>query len=425
MGNAQVFNTPIALWESYDNENSRDSVTFFAKKNYAAGDLLKVFSHNFNHPFPHVLTSDLANGDSIRIKDVVSSKLFIAVANRIWMTTDMLDFGKDPEWFELANTTVGFTGTPQSIAYSKDANHLFIGTRDGRLYRISNLALAYNYDLADANSPQCIVATSQLPIYEPGSSTPISQSITSIAVDPNNPNNVMVTLANYGNEDYIYMTTNAIDAVPTFTSKQGNLPQMPVYASILEMSNPEKAMIGTEHGIYFTDDIYSANPVWVAEQSDMGGVPVFDLKQQWINKAADTVQLINIDTIVVDYPGTNNHGIIYAATFGRGLYRCNNFRKPVGIEENPSFIASNELSMSVYPNPIKDQAVLKFEITENNPVAYQIFDLSGRMVQHQELGIFTQGIYQHTVKLDQLRNGSYILRMQSGQRSKAIKILVY
>lgn len=425
MGNTQVFNTPIALWESYDNENSRDSVTFFAKRNYEAGELLKVSSHNFDHPFPHVLTNDLAKGDSVRIKDVVSSKLFIAVANRIWMTTDMLDFGQDPEWFELANASVGFSGTPQSIAYSKDANHLFIGTRDGKLYRISNLALAYKYELADANSPQCIVATSQLPIYEPGSSTPISQSITSIAVDPNNPNNVMVTLANYGNENYIYMTTNAIDAVPTFTSKQGNLPQMPVYASILEMSNPEKAMIGTEHGIYFTDDIYSANPVWVAEQSDMGGVPVFDLKQQWINKAADTVQLINIDTIVVDYPGTNNYGIIYAATFGRGLYRCNNFRKPVGIEENPTFTASNELSMSVYPNPIKDQAILKFEITENNPVTYQIFDLSGRMVQHQELGIFTQGTYQHTVKLDQLKNGSYILRMQSGQRSKAIKILVY
>jgi hypothetical protein len=425
MGNTQVFNTPIALWESFDNENSRDSVTFYAKRNYTAGEVLKVSSNNNDHPFPYVLNSNLANGDSLRIKDVVSSKLFIAVANRIWMTKDMLDFGKDPEWFELANTSVNFSGIPQAIAYSKDANHLFVGTRNGKLYRISNLALAYNYELADVNSPQCIVATKELAVYEPGGTTPVSQAITSIAVDPNNANNVMVTLANYGNENYVYMTTNALDAEPTFTSKQGNLPQMPVYSSLLEMTNPEKAMIGTENGIYITDDIYSANPVWTADQGEMGNVPVFDLQQQWINKAADTVQLINIDTTVLNYPGTNNYGIIYAATFGRGLYRCNNFRKPVGIDENPSFTANNELSMSVYPNPISDLATLKFEITENNPVSYQIFDLSGRMIQQQELGLFTQGSHQYTVNLDQLQNGTYILRVQSGQRNKAIKILVY
>jgi len=425
MSNPQVFNTPITLWESFDNENSRDSITFFAKKNYVAGDVLKVRSNNNSHPFSFVLTNNLANGDSLRIKDVVSSKLFVALANKVWMTKDMLDFGKQPQWFELSNTSVDFSGIPQAMAHSKDANHLFIGTRDGRLFRISNIALAYNYELADINSPLCIVATKQLPIYEPGGTTPISQAITSIAVDPNNPNNVMVTLANYGNDNYIYMTTNALDGAPTFTSKQGNLPQMPVYASILEMTSPEKAMVGTEHGVYITDDINSASPVWTADQGEMGNVPVFDLQQQWINRAADTVQLINIDTVVMNYPGTNNYGIIYAATFGRGLYRCNNFRKPVGIEENPSYTASNELSMSVYPNPITDQATIKFEITENNSVSYQIFDLSGRMIQQQELGIFTQGSYQHTVNFDQLKNGTYILRMQSGQRNKAVKILVY
>ncbi|MBU1370001.1 MAG: T9SS type A sorting domain-containing protein [Bacteroidetes bacterium] len=425
MGNSQVFNTPIALWESYDNENSRDSVTFFAKKNYAAGDVLKVWSNNNDHPFYYTLPNALQTGDSVRVKDIVSTKLFIAVANRVWMTKDLLNFGLQPEWFELANTSVNFSGIPQSMAYSKDANHVFVGTRDGKLFRISNLALAHNYDLADVNSPECIVATSQLPIYEPGTTTPISQTITSIAVDPNNPNNVMVTLANYGNENYVFMTNNALDPEPTFTSKQGNLPLMPVYASIIEMSSPEKAMLGTEHGIYITEDINNASPVWVADQGEMGNVPVFDLKQQWINKSADTVQLINIDTLVIDYPGTNNYGIIYAASFGRGLYRCNNFRKPVGVEENPSLIANNELSMTIYPNPITDQATIKFEVTENNTVSYQLFDLSGRLVQKQELGIYTQGKHQVNVNLGQLQNGAYILKMQSGQKSKAHKILVY
>ncbi|MBG0782258.1 MAG: T9SS type A sorting domain-containing protein [Bacteroidales bacterium] len=426
MGNTQVFNTPIRLWESYDNENSRDSVTFVAKKNYAAGDVLKVKSANNDHPFYFTLPTALQNGDSIRVKDIVSTKLFIAVANRVWMTKDLLNFGIQPEWYELANTSVNFSGIPQSMAYSKDANHLFVGTRDGRLFRISNLALAYNYDLADVNSPQCIVATRQLPVNIPGTSDPISQAITSISVDPNNPNNVMITLGNYGNDQYVMMTTNALDAEPTFVSKQGNLPKMPVYSSIIEMSNPEKAMIGTEHGIFITDDIFSSSPNWVADQGEMGNVPVFDLKQQWINKAADTVQLINVDTTVLHYPGTNNYGIIYAATFGRGFYRCNNFRKPVGVEENP-FIASNpnEPVVTMYPNPVRGFTTLQFEVFQNANVAYQVFGLSGKLILSQELGNHDIGKYQVPLNLDELKRGAYILKLSSGNTNKALKFFVY
>lgn len=420
------FITPIALWESYDNENSRDSITFHARKNYAAGEVLKVKSSNFEHPFYYTLPTSLQSGDSIRIKDIVSTRLFIATANRIWMTKDLLNFGVQPEWFEIANTSVNFSGVPQSIAYSKDANHLFVGTRDGKLFRISNIALAHNFDLADVSSPQCIIATRQLPVNIPGTSDPISQSITSIAVDPNNPNNVMITLANYGNEHYVLMTTNALDAEPTFVSKQGNLPKMPVYSSIIEMSNPEKAMLGTEHGIFITDDIFTSSPVWVAEQSEMGDVPVFDLKQQWINKAADTVQLINIDTTVLHYPGTNNYGIIYAATFGRGFFRCNNFRKPVGLEENP-ILANHpeELVVTMYPNPVNTHTTLKFEILQNANVNYQVFDLSGKQIMSQNLGNLSKGTYQTELNMDKLKRGAYIIRLDSGNASKALKFFVY
>jgi len=342
------------------------------------------------------------------------------------MTKEFLDFGKEPEWFELANTSVGFSGIPQSIAFSKDANHLFVGLRDGRLYRISNLSLAYDYNTANVNSPACIVATKELPIYLPGTTTPISQTITSIAVDPENANNVLVTVGNYGNDVFVYMTTNALDAEPTFTSKQGNLPKMPVYASIIEMSNPEMAMLGTEHGIFTTDNVLAANPVWVADQGSMGDVPVFDLKQQWINKTADTVQLINVDTLVVNYPGTNNHGIIYAATFGRGLFRCNNFRLPVGVEENPVIHASAQLPIYIFPNPAVDIATVSFEILENNTaVSYQIIDLTGRIIQSKNLGLFVSGKHNIQLDIESLPVGTYLIHMVGGTQSSSAKFLVY
>lgn len=426
MTNAAAFNTPIALWESYDDQNSRDSITFVARRNYNSGEVIKPKSQNNDHPFYYTLTQNLSTGDSLRIKDVVASKLFIAVANRLWMTKQALNFAVTPEWFQLANTTVGFSGTPVSLAYSSDANHVFVGMKNGKLYRVSNIALAYDFATADVTSEDQIVTTTELPVYLPGTTTQITQAITSIAVDPKNPNNVLITVGNYGNDTYVYMTTNALSETPEFTSKQGNLPKMPVYASLLEMTNPEKAMIGTEHGIFITDNVWSSSPVWTADQENMGDVPVFDLKQQTINKAADTVQLINIDTLVLSYPGTNNFGIVYAATFGRGLFRCNNFRKPVGIDENPQEVTADQMQLSIFPNPVLNQAYANFEIKDANAsVSYTIYDLSGRAVQIAELGQFAAGSHQVKIATTKLQTGAYILRMTDGKRSSSTKFLVY
>ncbi len=49
------FMTPIALWESYNNINSRDSLTFYADKNYNAGENVMIRSKNLNHPFGYIL----------------------------------------------------------------------------------------------------------------------------------------------------------------------------------------------------------------------------------------------------------------------------------------------------------------------------------------------------------------------------------
>lgn len=425
MGNTQAYQTPVALWESYEDYNSRDSVTFKSRGFYQGGQVIKAKSQNFDHPFYYTLPSDinLNQGDSLRIKDIVSSKLFIAVANKIWMTKNFLDFTKRPDWFEISNVSVGLSGIPQSIAYSADGNHLFVGMRDGKLFRISNLSLAYNYERADVNSPQCIVATRQLSVNLPNSSTPISQAITSIAVDPNNPNNVLLTLGNYGNDHYVYMTTNALDADPTFVSKQGNLPKMPVYSSIFEMSTPGYVMLGTEYGIFTTGSI-TGTPDWTSDLGQLSNVPVFDLKQQIINKSSDTVQLINVDTLVKTYPGTNNYGIIYGATFGRGLFRCNDFRKPVGIDE-PILPQANNFEIGIFPNPVVNQSIIDFILPKDGNVHYSIFDLQGRMIQSEIIGYRTAGKNQVTISGTELTTGTYILRLESGNQVKAIKFLVY
>ena len=412
--NVESFNTPMALWENFDNPNSRDSVWFFNTDPLfpiLGGTRIQVRSNNSGQPFYYITPLDITifPGDSILVRDVVSSRYFIASSDEVYMTSELHNFGKTPEWFEISNSTVGFTGSSQCISYSSDANHLFVGTIEGKLYRISNLALAYNYDRADVNSPECIVSTKEI-IFD----NPNGQVITSIAVDPADPSNVMITLGNYGNDQYVFFSDNALDETPVFSSRQGNLPQMPVYSSLIEMTNTDMGIIGTEHGIFVTEDIHANSPVWMRQDSLMGSVPVFQLQQQIVSKLADTVVLINGSNIdVIPYEGTNNFGVIYAASYGRGLLRCNIFEKPVGVEETYTQQTNKVHNINIYPNPITTYATIELESYLNSSASIFVYDLAGRKVLSLTNNV-KKGMNKIDLDLSSLNNGSYFIQVIIG-----------
>ncbi len=185
---------------------------------------------------------------------------------------------------------------------------------DGKLYRISNMNYVCDSTTADVTSTSCLIATTELDVYEEN-----TQVITSIAVDPLDANKVMVTLGNYGNEEYVFYTEDALGDDPTFTSVQGNLPQMPVYSSVLEMGEgTDIAIIGTEEGLWMSDDV--ATGEWYDVSGSIGKIPVMDLKQQWLFKARFTITYYDPGTgepLYEVYEATDNYGLIYAATHGR------------------------------------------------------------------------------------------------------------
>jgi photosystem II stability/assembly factor-like uncharacterized protein len=424
--NPQAFITPVALWESFNNPYSRDSVYYHAREVITGGTTIQVRSQNSGQPFYYTLPNDitLQEGDSLNIQDVVSSRLFVATANHLYMTKELHNFGKVPEWFEVSGSAVGFIGIPQCISYSADGNHVFIGTQSGRLFRVSNLALAYNYERADINSPSCIVSTEEIPLFVPGTTDPVTQVITSISVDPSDPNSVLVTLGNYGNDYYLLYSENALAASPVFDSRQGNLPQMPVYSSVIEMTDNRIAVIGTEYGIFVTENVHNDSPEWYLQADKMGVVPVFDLKQQIVPKVADEVVLINGNEVtVIPYPGTDNYGIIYAATYGRGLMRSNTFRKPVGIDDifaNNDFI-KNELKL--YPNPITEKASIEIDMKQKGILTIQVIDITGKLISSNET-VVVEGVNKIDVNLSYLHTGTYIMKAVSGNQVFTKKFMV-
>jgi hypothetical protein len=421
---ATAFITPCLYWESFENEYSRDSVDFIANKELPSGTKVMVHSQNRDYPFEYTLPVTLNPNDTLRVKDIVSSKFFLATTDNVFLSTDLLDFASEPVWYNIASKAKSdFEGVPLSMGMSADANYLFIGTKEGFLYRIANIKYAYDYDRADVNSPYCIIATSFIPLIDPATQAQNTQVITSVAVDPQNPAHVIVTMGNYGNDHYVFRSNNALDAEPVFTSVQSNLPKMPVFSSLIEMSNPNTVMIGTDMGLYISENINSGSPSWSSIENNIGDVQVFKLKQQLIAKEEVEIKFWNgLDTLTMTYPGTENYGVIYAATYGRGLFYNQKYQKPVGIfTPDPEINAS---SLNIYPNPVSHTATVEYTLDERSNVNIAVFDLNGRMLISEQLLQQAPGHNQYRLNCGNLPRGSYVISINTGKRIDTGKFIV-
>ena len=413
---SEIFRTPILLYENFNDANNPETVNFknTTEAVIPAGTTITCMSEN-NYPFYYTLPSALAVNDSIDIQDPVTAKLYVTSTNEVFVTRIPLVFAKETKWYEISRKSLGFDGTPLCMAISADGDNLFIGTKGGRVYRLSNLNTVVD-DNTGFYTSEGFQVTTQL-IFES------TQCVTSVSVDPRNANKLIVTLGNYGNDDYVYYTTNALADEPVFVSKQANLPKMPVYSSLIEMTTGH-VLLGTERGVYRAFDVNNAN--WFADAKMMGEIPVMEMKQQIVSQEDRYVVLASPeDTIVELYPGVKNTGIVYAATYGRGVFRCENYKLNSGtdVPEFPGVVA--EATVSVYPNPAYTQAVARFEAEGNANVSYQVFDLMGRMVMSQNLGRLSEGSHEIEINMVDLSTGSYILRISEGTRSATTKFLVY
>ncbi|MCF8369363.1 MAG: T9SS type A sorting domain-containing protein [Bacteroidales bacterium] len=416
-----AFITPMLLWESYNDPNSRDSIQYFATEDLAAGDTIMVRSNIYDHPFIYFLPDNLEDGDSMMIQDIFSTKLFIATKDEIWMTKESHRFDLNPEWWVISDFQHnGFEGVPVGMGVSADGNVLYVGNDEGGLYKISNIALAYNQARADVNSSECIISSTMIELYEG-----ITQAITSISVDPKDANKVLVTLGNYGNADYVYYSTNALSDNPVFTSVQGNLPGMPVYSSLLEMGeDTDMALLGTEMGVWASDD--PATGIWYEAAEEIGDVPVMALKQQSSYKGSFTLTFFDPATgspYWEIFPETENYGDIYAATHGRGVFRVD-VEEYVGIKEQKYAEKHNNIQLSVYPNPASDIAIIEVQLSSRMDIQVNVFDLAGKLVISEKYTSIDQNNNKIPVKIQGLNEGTYLIQVVSGNKVGINKIVV-
>lgn len=406
------FITPFKMWESHDMEFTYDTVEFKAFRDYEAGEEIWVNSNSYDFPFKVILEQKLDSSETRLFMDQVGSRAFIAVEGKakadfdggVYMTTGMLDYTASPTWWQIG----AVEGIPTCLEYSSDVNYVWVGTLEGRLFRLSNVARATSEEKADINSPGCIIAMTEIDL-------PIDQAITSISVDPNDEDNVLVTFGNYGNSSYVFLTTEGRVDNPSFYNVQGNLPQMPVYSSTFIL-NTNKAFVGTENGLFYTDDIFASNPVWNYENASFGNVPVFALKQQNNNWPSISYA---IGDVWFTYPGAVNFGAVYVGTFGNGAYVTKDF---VGFEEFGDKVTKDDYLVA-YPNPAGNFVSIEFNAISGGNYEIEMFDLSGKQVFLTEAEVQTGN---NIIEIDtyQVENGSYIIRISNGKQVSQTKLVI-
>ncbi|MCX6276918.1 MAG: T9SS type A sorting domain-containing protein [Bacteroidetes bacterium] len=386
--------SPMHLWESFTFSQTRDSVKVFARaKPIPADTLLSVESANGIN-FPYKTIAPIAKGDSIVVSDPIASRFFfygnkatIGYGKGILMTKDMLKFYKDPEYFIILKDTATNGDVISTFAVSADLNTLWAGTQKGCLYRLSGLINAQDSATANVFSSECKIVINAF------SNTPFNgRNVTSISINPSNTSQVLVTLGNYGNQDYVYYSTDGNATSPTFTSVQSNLPKAPVFTGLIELHG-NNAIVGTDVGVYSTNGLNTGNPQWGASMENIGDVIVTDIRQQ----------------VMRDYH-ILNYGVIYLASYGRGIWMDTTYYTPVGIEPVSSLAATSN-TLALTPNPVKDQVNISYSVNIAGNIEVLVYDLTGRLVLNYNFGNRPKGIFNGILNVSNLPAGSYLVRV--------------
>jgi len=208
-----------------------------------------------------------------------------------WVTNFTLRPGSDQQvfvgykavWFSTnqgvsgwTRITPAFVNTIHNIDFAKSDNTIFYAT-DGAAVARYNLSGTWSRTTVTGNLPSM-------------------SSITRVAVDPNDPAHVLISIGGYTDTRKVYETFNGTSGSPTWTNITRNLPNVPVNTVVMDDDAANTIYIGTDIGVFVTSDS-SVN--WLMYTNGLPTTRVYDLE---INTLASP-----------DY--------IFAGLFGRGVFK--------------------------------------------------------------------------------------------------------
>ena len=91
------------------------------------------------------------------------------------------------------------------------------------------------------------------------------------------------------------------------------------------------------------------------------------------------------------------------------------FNFGTGVVSNQDVEIPDAYSLtSPYPNPFSTQSTFSYTLHSPSSVRLDVYDILGRLVQSEDLGIVMPGAYEHRIRLGSNASGTYFLRVYTG-----------
>ena len=324
---------------------------------------------------------------NFRLNTDNTEELYYVNFNRLFRTTSA-SIVSSFTWTELtgvassvnpSNPTGGTNIAIRALAFSRGpyltSHALYIGTTNGKIFRL----------IDPRNSTPGTPAVDITP-----ASLPANSNVQDISVNPNDDNEIMAVVSNYGVVS-IWWTNNAKASVPTWRNAEGNL-TLPSIRSCMIVAKKDTAnnpvseyYVGTSVGLYSAFEIgpvliSGGSPTWLREG---GSILNFAMVQSLAYRPADNVLLV----------GTHGNGLFYTflANDGGGTIPNNTFITQV--------------------SPVPTSGTLEYKtgnIAGINRIFIEIYNMSGQKVWEVETN------YQNgSINLSILSSGMYILNINS------------
>lgn len=187
----------------------------------------------------------------------------------------------------LAVDNIGITNISHITVDENKDNRIYIGTYQGRVYRVDN-----------ANS-------SDITLADGASIGLFTGAVSSIAIAKGDTNHIVVTLSSYG----VPSVMESLNGGQTWTNIEGNLPDMPIRWALFDPTDGNKMMLATEGGVWSTNQLNGKETVWYPPYPTRG------------------TPIVRTDMLRV----RTSDNTVLAATYGRGMWTSSALGEPKAV----------------------------------------------------------------------------------------------
>lgn len=320
--------------------------------------------------------------------------MYFTSRNELWRNSDLTEipftfpsYPTDVNWDQLENVVPDNYISALGMSEA-EPRRLYYGTWHGELYRIDN---------PHEGQP--------VPMEITNETLPIFGYIHCIAVDPINPDKVIVVYPNYG----IISIHASEDGGETWMPVSGNLEEVYKgtgcgpsvrWVEILYVEDKPVYFAGTSVGLFSTTKLDSMNTTWVQEG------PL-------------TIGCVVVDMIDV----RQSDGFVAVGTHGNGVYSTFVTEWPSDVEANADYLEDFKL-FDVYPNPFNLTTTIRFTLPKSGRVKLKVYNLLGEEISTIIDGYRSQGENQIQWTASKLSSGMYIIRLSCDYLHMTEKVLL-